>query len=470
MDTLYGWPQILRDRAPEKELLDRHAYPEGHPAHLFFQTVVPRVYGSTKDVDVWRNRFAQCVKMIEETEFAPGEGLQALRYLTTFGLGYQQQNDRDLLSRLYKTIVEKVHRKALPQYSEPLPRIRKRKKLRVGYISESLNFSNGAQWAIGWMENHGAEIETYAFSLAIEQDFTTQMYRRAVDHFFLLGKGLWADVAVIKAQDLDVLIYTDIGMGAANPYFAGLRLAPVQCTAWGHPVTSGFPTIDYYLSSDLMEPRDGQDHYCETLIRLPGSGVCFTRRQIQPSNLTKEELGLDDGPIFLSCQNVMKYLPQYDHVFARICQVIDAPITFIAGFNEVLTEATRTRMEKAGVRMKWLPPLSVPDFLRVQQLATVSIDSIGWSGANTTLDSLSLGVPVVTLPGQTMRARHSLAFLQLCGGEGLVTKDIDDFVALVGDEDRRNTAMKNVDSEELYDDLRPVRALDEWMLSLFGGS
>ena len=50
---------------------------------------------------------------------------------------------------------------------------------------------------------------------------------------------------------------------------ASLRLAPAQATSWGHPTTSGLPSIDYFLSSELMEPPNADEHYTERLIRLP---------------------------------------------------------------------------------------------------------------------------------------------------------------------------------------------------------
>ena len=56
---------------------------------------------------------------------------------------------------------------------------------------------------------------------------------------------------------------------------AAQRLAPVQCVAWGHPETTGMPTLDYFLSSDLMEPPDGEAHYTEHLVRLPNLGLCY---------------------------------------------------------------------------------------------------------------------------------------------------------------------------------------------------
>ena len=56
---------------------------------------------------------------------------------------------------------------------------------------------------------------------------------------------------------------------------AALRLAPVQCTTWGHPDSSGLPTMDYYLSSEVMEPPDADAHYTERLVRLPGLGIHY---------------------------------------------------------------------------------------------------------------------------------------------------------------------------------------------------
>ena len=64
-------------------------------------------------------------------------------------------------------------------------------------------------------------------------------------------------------------------MEGMSAVLAGLRLAPVQCNALGHPETSGYPTIDYYLSSALMESEDAQKYYTEQLVRLPNLGGLF---------------------------------------------------------------------------------------------------------------------------------------------------------------------------------------------------
>ena len=57
-----------------------------------------------------------------------------------------------------------------------------------------------------------------------------------------------------------------------------MRLAPVQCAAWGHPVTTGSSQVDYYFTCGEMEPPKGADHYTEQLLPLPGIGTAYRRR------------------------------------------------------------------------------------------------------------------------------------------------------------------------------------------------
>ena len=77
----------------------------------------------------------------------------------------------------------------------------------------------------------------------------------------------------IRNDRLHLLIFTDIGMAPETTMLAALRLAPAQCATWGHPTTSGLSTVDYFLSSEWMEPADAQQHYSERLVLFPGIGI-----------------------------------------------------------------------------------------------------------------------------------------------------------------------------------------------------
>lgn len=77
---------------------------------------------------------------------------------------------------------------------------------------------------------------------------------------------------------LDVLIYPEIGMDKLTTKLASMRLAPVQVASWGHPETSGLPTIDHYLSAQGLEPEGVGEHHTERLVLLPQLGSPACRR------------------------------------------------------------------------------------------------------------------------------------------------------------------------------------------------
>src|ERR1700675_3070962 len=147
-----------------------------------------------------------------------------------------------------------------------------------------------------------------------------------------------------------VLIFPEIGMDKVSAQLAAQRLAAVQCCSWGHPVTSGFPTIDYFLSSDLMEPAGAADHYSEQLIRLPNLSIYYEPAGVPPVGIDRAELGLRaSAVVYWCCQSLPKYLPQFDEVFARIAtEVPDCQFTFIEfGGGSGVTEMFRGRLPRA---------------------------------------------------------------------------------------------------------------------------
>jgi predicted O-linked N-acetylglucosamine transferase (SPINDLY family) len=151
--------------------------------------------------------------------------------------------------------------------------------------------------------------------------------------------------------------------------------------------------------------------------------------------------GVRPGAIrYLCCQSLFKYLPQYDEVFCRIAAAVpEAQFLFLdMGRGGRLTEQFRRRLHRAfaragldgGRHVVLLPRLDSGQYQAVNQAADVFLDSIGWSGCNSTLEALACGLPVVTLPGALMRGRHSLAILQMMGVTETIARDLDDYVEL----------------------------------------
>jgi predicted O-linked N-acetylglucosamine transferase (SPINDLY family) len=252
---------------------------------------------------------------------------------------------------------------------------------------------------------------------------------------------------------------------------AALRLAPVQCMAWGHPVTSGLPTVDYMLSSELMEPPDGDQHYTETLVRLPNLSIRYQPPEQGTGAMTRAEAGLrDDATVLLCCQSLFKYRPADDAVLAEIAAALpDAQVLFIGDPTSRIGEAFRTRLAPLGHQLVMTPPVAPERFPALLRLADIYLDTLEWSGGNTTLEAVAEGLPVVTLPGRFMRGRHSAAILTRMGLADLIAASRADYTARairLGRDPawRAEVAARIRDgAPRLYGDDAPVRALEAFL-------
>jgi predicted O-linked N-acetylglucosamine transferase (SPINDLY family) len=314
----------------------------------------------------------------------------------------------------------------------------------------------------------------------------TERLKRHTDRFRQVGAQLEKAAGAIAADDLHILVYTDIGMNALATQLAALRLAPVQCKGWGHPVTTGLPTIDYYLTSDLMEPEGAERHYSETLVRLPNLALNYTPPALPRRPKTRRELGLrEDAVVYLSSQSLFKYLPQHDDIYPRIARrVPNAQFVFIAHTQTGVTLRFARRLSKAfegfGLRFedscRIQPRLGFEDFLSLNLASDALLDTLEWSGGKTTLEALACGVPVITLPGAFMRGRHAAAMLARMGAGETIAADKEDYIRLAAEigrnprfagEVRARVAERRV---RLYSDTAFMSALEAFFIRVAGAS
>jgi predicted O-linked N-acetylglucosamine transferase (SPINDLY family) len=357
-----------------------------------------------------------------------------------FYLAYQGQDDRALQSA-YGALVCSVMGEAFPPLPAPA-RPSPGERIRVAVVSGF--FRAHSNWKIpirGWLEAlDRSRFEVIGYQTNPRRDAATQEAERLCDRFVqgpLSNEG-WRDRIATDAPH--VLIYPELGMDPTTPRLAAQRLAPVQCASWGHPDTTGLPTIDFYLSSALMEPEGAEDSYTERLVRLPGLGV-----RLEPpaaaEPAVRAALGLrEDGVVFWCGQSLPKYLPRWDAVWPRIAKAAGAcQFVFIGlpqashaerAFRDRLARAFAAAGLDADQYCVFLPRMSEAAFSSTVGAADIFLDSLEWSGCNSTLEAIAHDLPIVTWPHGLMRGRHSAAFLQVMDASETVARDLDDYVAI----------------------------------------
>ncbi|MEC4815136.1 MAG: tetratricopeptide repeat protein [Scytonema sp. PMC 1069.18] len=453
------------------------------------QRILPILYDTQEEVDFYRNRFTQGLEeLIQHTSLDTPESqksaLAGIGMRTNFYLQYQCRNDVEL-QKLYGKFVHQVMAANYPQWAKPIPMptLEKGEKIRIGYASYYLRGHNGAKWALGWIKNHNRQdFEIYCYHTSPMIDLITQQFKLTSDFFHHIPDDLDGVCSQILADKLHILIFPEIGMAPITTQMAGLQLAPVQCTAWGHAITSGLPTIEYFISGDLMEPENAQEHYSEKLIRLPNIGLCYPKPVVPQPTKTREKFGLsDDTIVYLSCQSLYKYLPCYDYIYPAIAQKVpQSQFAFLAHNSLYITDKFRNRLQRAFAEFSLnsedycviVPRQKTPDYLTLNLLSDVYLDTFGWSGGNSTLEAIACNLPIVTCPGEFMRGFHSYGILKMLGVTDTITKNeaeyIDMAVKLGLNPKWRQSIIERMIQRHayLYDDKTCVAALDDFLRSV----
>jgi predicted O-linked N-acetylglucosamine transferase (SPINDLY family) len=247
--------------------------------------VLPILYQTSEQIVEIRARFAEDLRELNahlsQGEIDPAIYQEVYEHawaLTNFYLAYQMLNDRPLqeeFARFLATVVKP----RLGEYMKPRRsrKIKGQGAMKIGIISPHLKNHNGSIWSLGWLTELTSDpsYEIYSYNLGEEQDPGTERFKAVSKyrHLPLRSDNAEQHLKVILDDQLDVLIFTDIGMHPSSKITSVLRLAPTQAQGWGHPITSGSPTMDYFLGAKGMEPEGNEEHYSETLVRLPNNGL-----------------------------------------------------------------------------------------------------------------------------------------------------------------------------------------------------
>ncbi len=416
-------------------------------------------------------------RLFDGEDWSIDEAMTAVSAHSAFYLNYQD-TDNTALQKRFARVVEYVVQRAYPQFTKPITWKSGAHggRLRVGFTSAYLRKHSVGYFFGAWItELDQTKFESFVWHAGEISDAVTDKIRAKSAHFSAAPYNMARFAEAILVVKLDVLIHLDVGMHPHAQVLAAMRLAPIQCVAYGHPVTTGLASIDYYLSADAAEPENAQAVYSEKLIRLPKLGVCYPLPDISQRTLP-DMLGKRKKPFLLCVQRLFKVLPHMDQLVAQIArQLPGCTMAFFASLSPSLNQSFVKRisgvMREHGVdpatTLQMLPSMTYAHFLGTVGAADLVLDTTHFSGGNSSFDTFAVGTPIIAYEGNMMRARQTSAMLRIMNIPELIADSDDAYVAtvvaLAKDPQRlRETRARIMTSRDaLFNDASTVRALEK---------
>jgi len=321
-----------------------------------------------------------------------------------------------------------------PVEDHPLRHHRQGEKIRVGYVSPDFKAHSVGFFLEPVLSRHNsANFEIFCYDLASVQDETTRrMMTYGWEWRSVYGLSDSALAEQVRADGIDILVdlagHTKdnrLGVFALSP-------APVQVTWLGYPNTTGLKQINYRLTDEIADPSGMTDHlYVERLVRLPRTFLCYA-----PPSLALEVAPLPEGAITFCCfNNYPKISDTVLHLWARVLHALPGSLLSIKNgslFDVGVRERMINRFAECRIDSSRLILCSHSESREKHLLrygeCHIALDTYPYNGTTTTCEALWMGVPVVTLAGNTHASRVGASLLANVGLPELVAKSADEYV------------------------------------------
>jgi predicted O-linked N-acetylglucosamine transferase (SPINDLY family) len=308
------------------------------------------------------------------------------------------------------------------------------RRLRVGYVSPDFREHSCTSFTVPLLANHDhRSCEIFCYADVEHPDAFTERVRGYAD-VWRDTRG-WSDQLVadtIREDQIDILV--DLAMHTANNRLPALarKPAPVQVAWLAYPGTTGLSTIDYRLTDQYFDPPGlFDDCYSEESIRLPDTFWCYEPLADQPVNALPARA---NGFITFGCLNSFpKVNDGCLELWARVLQRVPRARLLLLAPRDPARERVRAKLKEEGIppeRVEFAARLPRTEYFGLYHQIDLAFDPLPCNGGTTTLDALWMGVPTLTLLGQTVAGRAGWSLLCNLGLKELAADTAEQFVAL----------------------------------------
>jgi protein O-GlcNAc transferase len=328
------------------------------------------------------------------------------------------------------------HAQPLRRFMRPHPNVKDpERRLRIGYVSPDFRAHPAQQFLVPLLQHHDrANFELFLYSSVDRPDAETEWYRALLgDHFRDIQPLDDVEAAeLVRRDEIDILVDLALHSAGSRLRLFASKPAPVQMTWLGYVGTTGLDAIDYRITDSFCDPLDSElGVYSEESIRLP---ACFWSYDALQSDLPEGPLpALIRGAVTFGCQNNPRKLhPGLLSLWARVLRELpDSRLVLYA--EKYAQEAILQTFAACNIhaeRIEFCGRASRREYLERYQRIDIALDTFPYAGGTTSLDALWMGVPVVTLSGDSALQRAGVSIATNLGLAELIAHTEDEFVAI----------------------------------------
>lgn len=297
------------------------------------------------------------------------------------------------------------------------------RRLRVGFVSGSFHRHPVGYLTIGALESLNRDnLEVILYSTNARRDDLTDRFKSTADQWLsIVGETDEDFVARVHRDQVDILIDLAGHSDGFRLLAFARRAAPVQMK-WvgGQFNTTGMDAMDYFISDSIETPEGDDEWYTEKVIRMPDGYVCYDPPFYAPDVAALP--ALSKGCVTFGCFNYATKVTE--DVVALWCEILHKTkgsrlILKSKPFNDAVNRKDYEKMfacqgidpERIELRASSSHDILLAEYGEID----IALDPFPYSGGLTTIEALWMGVPVITMPGQTFAARHAASHIVNAG-------------------------------------------------------
>jgi predicted O-linked N-acetylglucosamine transferase (SPINDLY family) len=305
------------------------------------------------------------------------------------------------------------------------------RRLRIGYVSPDFREHCQSLFTIPVFGAHDhSAFEIFCYASVVRPDETTRRIAALAD--------VWRDVrplddaalaARIQDDRIDVLVDLTMHMAGGRPLLFARKPAPVQVAWLAYPGTTGIAAMDYRLSDPRLDPAGHDAHYSERTLRLPDSFWCYDPLSTEPQ--VNSLPALERGFLTFGClNNPCKLTDDTLQLWGAVLRALPESRLVLLAPSGRHRERLASRLEAQGIaasRTDFVPYRERAQYLRTYHDIDLGLDTVPYNGHTTSLDSLWMGVPTLTMIGRTCAGRAGLSQLHQLGLGSMAAATARDF-------------------------------------------